>query len=111
MGGSGWVWQVCNFMTQTQPDPLILFIYFFFVTQPNPPSPKNRPNPVGWVGLGWVGFGGSVGFLHTPTGGQVQPTQNNNWIELLLTKIGLKSSQPVRFLTCSAMLLIIFLFC
>ena len=26
----------------------------FFVTQPNPPSPKNRPNPSGWVGSGRV---------------------------------------------------------
>ena len=25
----------------------------FFLTQPNPPSPKNRPNPMGWVGSGW----------------------------------------------------------
>ena len=24
-----------------------------FVTQHNPPSPKNRPNPAGWVGSGW----------------------------------------------------------
>ena len=35
--------------------------FFFFVTQPNPPSPKNRLNLAGWVR-----FGGSVGFLHTP---------------------------------------------
>ena len=26
-----------------------------FVTQPNPPSPKNLPNR--WIGLGRVGFG------------------------------------------------------
>ena len=39
MGRSGWVWRVCNFMTQTQP---------------NPPSLKNRPNPAGRVGLGQV---------------------------------------------------------
>ena len=58
MGGSGRVWRVCNFMTQTQLDPLKKKI---FVTQPNPPNLKNRPNPVGQVG-----FGGSVGFLHTP---------------------------------------------
>ena len=25
-----------------------------FVTQPNPPSLKNQPNPAGWVGLGRV---------------------------------------------------------
>ena len=36
MGGSGWVWLVWNFMTQTQPT-----IKKNFVTQPNPPSPKN----------------------------------------------------------------------
>ena len=24
-----------------------------FVTQPNPPRPKNRPNQAGWVGSGW----------------------------------------------------------
>ena len=49
MGGSSQVLRVCNFMTQTQPDPLLIF---FFLTQPNPPSLKNQPNLVGWVGLG-----------------------------------------------------------
>ena len=39
MGGLGRIWWVCNFMTQTQP---------------NPPSPKNGPNSVGWVGSGRV---------------------------------------------------------
>ena len=38
MGGSGRVWRVCNFMTQTQP---------------NPQSLKNRPNQAGRVW--WVG--------------------------------------------------------
>ena len=33
-------------------------IKIFFVTQPNPPSPKNRPNQVGWVGSARVDFGG-----------------------------------------------------
>jgi len=28
-----------------------LAIKNFFVTQPNPPSPKNRPNLTSWVGL------------------------------------------------------------
>ena len=51
MGGSGRVWWVCNFMTQTQPDPLLKI---FFVTQPNPPSLKNRPNSAGRVGSGRV---------------------------------------------------------
>ena len=51
MGGLGRVWWVNNFITQTQP---------------NLPSPKNRPNPAGWVGSGRVGFGGLTGFLHTP---------------------------------------------
>ena len=37
-------------MTQTQPDPLLKRN---FITQPNPPTPKNRPNPAGWVGSGW----------------------------------------------------------
>ena len=37
-------------MTRIQPDPLSKKN---FVTQPNPPSPKNRPNLAGWVGLGW----------------------------------------------------------
>ena len=37
MGGSGRVWQVWNFMTQTQP---------------NPQSLKNRLNPTGQVGSG-----------------------------------------------------------
>ena len=37
MGGSGQVWQVWNFMTQTQP---------------NPQSLKNRLNPTGQVGSG-----------------------------------------------------------
>ena len=54
MGGLGRVWRVCNFMTQTQSD---LLLKKKIVTQPNPPSLKNRPNPVGWVGLGWVGSG------------------------------------------------------
>ena len=40
MGGLGWVWQVCNFMTQTQPDPLKKKKKKF-VTQTNPPGPKN----------------------------------------------------------------------
>ena len=48
MGRSDRVWQVCNFMTPTQ------YIKKIFVTQPNPPSPKNQPNPAGWVGLGQV---------------------------------------------------------
>ena len=39
--------RVCNFMTQTQLDPLLKKKKI--VTQPNPPSPKNRPNLVGWV--------------------------------------------------------------
>ena len=60
MGGSGKIWQVWNFMTQTQPDPQLKKKKF--VTQPNPPSPKNQPNPVGQVG-----FSGLVGWLHTPT--------------------------------------------
>ena len=51
MGGSGRIWQVCNFMTQTQPDPLLKKK---FVTQPNPPNPKNQSNPAGWVGSGRV---------------------------------------------------------
>ena len=48
MGRSGRVWQVCNFITPTHYKKKI------FVTQPNPPSPKNRPNLAGWVGLGQV---------------------------------------------------------
>ena len=31
-----------------------------FVTQPNLPSPKNWPNPTGWVSFGWL-----AGWLHT----------------------------------------------
>ena len=60
---SGRVWRVCNFMTQTQSD---LLLKKKIVTQPNPPSLKNRPNPVGRVRSGRVGFGGLAGFLHTP---------------------------------------------
>ena len=41
-------------MTQTQPDPLLKRN---FITQPNPPTPKNRPNPAGWVESGRVGSG------------------------------------------------------
>ena len=52
MGESGQVWWVCNFMNQTQLD--LLYKKKNFVTQPNPPNPKNRPNPAGWVGSGWV---------------------------------------------------------
>ena len=54
MGGLGRVWRVCNFMTQTQSD---LLLKKKIVTQPNPPSLKNRPNPVGRVGSGRVGSG------------------------------------------------------
>ena len=43
MGGSGRVWWVYNLMTQTQSNPLLKKK---FVTQPNPLSLKNRPNPV-----------------------------------------------------------------
>ena len=52
MGGSSRVWRVCNFMTQTQPDLLLKKI---FVTQPNPPSLKNRPNPTRRVGSSLAG--------------------------------------------------------
>ena len=58
MGGLGRVWQVWKFMTQIQPDPLSKKI---FVTQPNSPNPKNRPNPTSLIG-----FDGSVGWLHSP---------------------------------------------
>ena len=51
MGGSGRIWRVYNFMTQTQPNPLYKKK---IITQPNPPNPKNRPNPTGWVGSGRV---------------------------------------------------------
>ena len=61
MGRSGQVWRVWNFMTQTQPDPLSKKN---FVTQPNPPSPENRPNPVGLVGSGR--FWRVGGWLYTP---------------------------------------------
>ena len=58
MDESGWVWRVCDFMIQTQPN---LLKFFFFGTQPKSPSLKYRPNSAGRVG-----FGRSVGFLHTP---------------------------------------------
>ena len=51
MGRSGRVWRVCNFMIQTH---LTHYKKKKFVTQLNPPSPKNRLNPAGWVGLGQV---------------------------------------------------------
>ena len=50
-------------MTQTQPDPLLKRN---FITQPNPPTPKNRPNPAGWVESSRVGSV-LVGWLHTTT--------------------------------------------
>ena len=62
MDGSDRIWRICNFMTQTQPNPTRYKKKF--VTQPNPQSFKNQPNPVGRVVLGR--FGKSVGFLHTP---------------------------------------------
>ena len=61
MGGSGWVWRVWNFMTQTQPDPL-----FKIFLKPNPTHQALKADPTQQVGLGRVGFGGSVGWLHTP---------------------------------------------
>ena len=42
-----------NFMTWTQPNPLLKKIYN--PTQPNPPTLKNLPNPT--VGLDQVDFG------------------------------------------------------
>ena len=51
MSGSGQVWRVCNFMTQTQPTRY----------------KKIYCNPTRWVGLGRVGFGRLVDFLHTPS--------------------------------------------
>ena len=55
MSGSSRVWWLWNFIT---PNPTQPAIKKKFVTQPNPPSPKNRPNPISWVGSGrfwWVG--------------------------------------------------------
>ena len=37
-----------------------------FVTQPNPTHQALKTDPTRRVGLGWVGFGGLLGFLHTP---------------------------------------------
>ena len=54
-----------NHMTQTHPDPLFKKK---FMTRPNPPTPKNRPNLMGWVRSGWVGsvLAGRDS-LHTPS--------------------------------------------
>ena len=49
-----------NHMTQTHPDPLFKKK---FMTRPNPPTPKNRPNLMGWVGSGWFWW---VGIRCTP---------------------------------------------
>ena len=56
-----------NHMTQTHPDPLFKKK---FMTRPNPPTPKNRPNLMGWVRSGWVGsvLAGRDS-LHTPSYG------------------------------------------
>ena len=53
----GWldrVWRVCNLWPK--PNQTFYKKKKKFVTQPNPSSPKNQPNPAG--GLGRVGFGG-----------------------------------------------------
>ena len=52
MGRSGQVWRIYNFMTQTHPTSYKKKKKI--VTQPNPPSPKNQPDPTGWVGSGRV---------------------------------------------------------
>ena len=52
MGGSGWVWRVWNFMTQTQPNPLSKKIL-----QPNPTHQALKTDQIRQVGLGWVGLG------------------------------------------------------
>ena len=62
MGGSGRVWQVCNFMTQTQPDPL-----FKKKKNCNPIHQALKIDPTCRVGSGRVGFDGLAGFLHTPS--------------------------------------------
>ena len=36
-----------NLLTHTEPTKKKL------ATQPNPPTPKNRPNPMGWIGTIW----------------------------------------------------------
>ena len=45
----GWVRSGLASLEFYDPNPTRPTIKIFFVTQPNPPSPKNRP---GWVGSG-----------------------------------------------------------
>ena len=51
IGRSGWVRRVVIVMTQTPTQPAIKKN---FITQPNPSTPKNRPNSAGWVEFGSV---------------------------------------------------------
>ena len=50
MGESGRVWQVWNFMTQTQPNPLSKIIL-----KPNSTHQALKTDLTQQVGLGWVG--------------------------------------------------------
>ena len=45
MGGLDRVWQVCNFMTQTQPNPTRYKKKIFNLTQPNPTHQALKTNP------------------------------------------------------------------
>ena len=50
MDGSGWVWRVCDFMIQTQPN--LLKIFFF---EPNPTHQTLNTDPTQQVVLGLAG--------------------------------------------------------
>ena len=48
-----------------KPNPPRYKFFFFLVTQPNPTHQALKTDSTRRVGLGWVRFSGSVGFLHT----------------------------------------------
>ena len=66
MGGLSRVWQVWNFMTRTQPNPLSKKD---FVIQPNPTHHALKTDTTQRVGSGRVSFGELAGWLHTLTQG------------------------------------------
>ena len=74
MSGSSQVWWVCNFMIQTQPDPLLKNFC-------NPTQPTKFLKPIQPNGLGWIGSD-LTDFLHTPKYGYVRALQKVNTLPL-----------------------------
>ena len=59
----GWV-ELGGFVN-LQLAPSLTHVQVFLTNKPKPPTLENQPNLMGWVGLDWVGFSGSMSWLHT----------------------------------------------